>query len=68
MQLIIEVTDKKPFVIRLNISRKNYDLDLNIYRKINISIFFPYKYIENQILPCCKVDQGQLGSSFMQSW
>ena len=29
------------------------------YRKMNISRFFPYKCIRNQILPCCKVGQGQ---------
>ena len=29
------------------------------YRKMNISRFFQYKYIRNQIRPCRKKDQGQ---------
>ena len=37
-----------------------YDLHLNKYRKMNISRFFQYKCIRNQIWPCCKKGQGQL--------
>ena len=43
---------------RLKISRK-YDFGLNSYRKMNFSIFFPYKCIRNQIWPCHKVCQAR---------
>ena len=45
--------------IMLNISLKYYDFSLTSLWKINISRFFPYKGIMNQIWPCRKVVQGQ---------
>ena len=41
------------------LSQKYYDFRLNSYRKMNISRFFQYKCICNQIWPCHKVGQGQ---------
>ena len=48
----------KPLSHKVKISRK-YDFGLNSYRKMNFSIFFPYKCIRNQIWPCHIVGQAR---------
>ena len=46
-------------LIRIKMSCKYNDFGFNSCGKMNISRFFPYKCIRNQIWPCHKVGQGQ---------
>ena len=51
-----------------HISRKFYDFRLNSYRKMNISRFFQYKCIRNQIWPYHKKVKVNPDSLFEQTW
>ena len=56
------------YLIRFNISCKNYDFHLKCYRNMNILRFFQLKHIRNQTGIAVKKVKVNPDSSFVQTW